>query len=152
MKLAIFGVKEKTDSGYNYYSFQQNMSAESLPAKSRKLIKNRWVNVKRFSIYPVASFCFFDFEREDYKLTTENACILLVDTDLSRESINNINLGSMVDTRFNNQKVKLIKEVENPFDLDFLEKYYFSYISLDNHHTARKNAEYDIIGDAFTRF
>lgn len=152
MKIPILGIKEKTDTGYDYFSYQQNMSDESLPAKSRKLLVGKNVKIKRFSIYPVASLYFFDFEREDYNLTTKNACILLVDTDLSKETINNINLGSMVDTRFNNQKVKLIKEVENPFDLDFLEKYYFSYISLDNHHTARKNAEYDIIGDAFTRF
>jgi len=152
MKIPILGIKEKTDTGYDYFSYQQNMSDESLPAKSRKLLVGKNVKIKRFSIYPVASLYFFDFEREDYNLTTKNACILLVDTDLSKETINNINLGSMRDTRFNNQKVKLIEEVENPFDLDFLEKYYFNYLSLDNHHTARKHAEYEIIGDAFTRF
>lgn len=127
MKLAILGVKEKTEEGYNYYSFQQNMVAESLPAKSRQLIKNRWVNVKRISIFPTTSFRFLDFERKDYDLNTKNTCILLVDTELGEKDIKRISIGALRTTRFCKQKVKLIKEVANPYNLDFLMDIYFKY-------------------------
>lgn len=141
MKLAILGVKEKTEEGYDYYSFQKNMAAESLPAKSRQLIKNRWVNVKRISIFPTTSFSFLDFERKDYDLNTKNTCILLVDTELGEKDIKGISIGTANTTRFYKQKVKLIKEVANPYDLDFLTDIYFKYATPDN----RSYATYELL-------
>lgn len=132
MKLAILGVKEKTDSGYNYYSFQKNMAGEHLLAKSRKLIKNSWVNVKRISIFPTANFNFLDFERKDYDLNTNNTCILLVDTELGEKDIKGISIGNARTTRLSKQKVKLIKEVTDPYDLDFLTDIYFKYATPEN--------------------
>ncbi|QBJ03793.1 hypothetical protein SAC12B_0004 [Lactobacillus phage SAC12B] len=141
MKLAILGVKEKTDSGYNYYSFQKNMAGENLQAKSRQLIKNRWVNVKRISVFPTANFSFIDFGRKDYALNTNNTCILLVDTELDEKDVKGISIGSSETTRFGKQKVKLIKEVTDPYDLDFLTDIYFKYATPDN----RSNATYDLL-------
>jgi len=141
MKLAILGVKEKTSYGYNYFSYQQNLGGEHLLAKSRQLISNRWVNVKRISIFPTASFSFLDFERKDYTLNTNNTCILLVDTELGEKDINGISIGSSMTTRFCKQKIKLIKEVTDPYDLDFLTDIYFKYATPDN----RSNATYDLL-------
>ena len=132
MKLAILGVKEKTDYGYNYFSYQHNMSGENLPAKSRQLISNRWVNVKRICIFPTISFNFFDFERKDYTLNTKNTCILLVDTELGEKDVKGISIGNLETTRFCKQKVKLIKEVTDPYNLDFLTDIYFKYATPEN--------------------
>lgn len=141
MKLAILGVKEKTEEGYNYYSFQKNMAAESLPAKSRQLIKNRWVNVKRISIFPTNQFSFLDFERKDDDLNTKNTCILLVDTELGEKDIKGISIGNASTTRFCKQKVKLIKEVTDPYNLDFLTDIYFKWASPEN----RSYATYELL-------
>lgn len=141
MKLAILGVKEKTDSGYNYFSYQQNLGGEHLLAKSRQLISNRWVNVKRISIFPTDSFSFLDFERKDYNLNTNNTCILLVDTELGEKDINGISIGSSMTTRFCKQKIKLIKEVTNPYELDFLTDIYFKWASPEN----RSYATYELL-------
>jgi len=65
-------------------------------------------------------------------LNTKNTCILLVNTELGEKDIKGISIGNARTTRFSKQKVKLIKEVTDPYDLDFLTDIYFKYATPEN--------------------